>query len=68
MLKFKRTHSLHQLVKQNSIDTKRLFKLVNKLTRTKDQNPLLEVTSDKDLAEQFAQFFLNHSEKNKRII
>ena len=29
MLKFKKSHSLHQLVKQNSTDSKTLFKLIN---------------------------------------
>ena len=68
MLKFKKTHSLHQLVKQNSIDTKRLFKLVNELTGIKDQNPLPEARYDKDLAEESTQFFLNKMEKNKGTI
>ena len=35
---------------------------------TKDQNPLPEAKSDKDLAEEFAQFFLNKTEKKKRTI
>ena len=59
MFKFKKTHSLHQLVKQNPSETKKLFKLVNELTGNKDQNPLPEAKSKKDLAEEFAQFFLN---------
>ena len=52
MLKFKKTPSLHQLAKQNSTDTKMLFKLVNELTGNKDQNPLLEAKCDKELAEE----------------
>ena len=59
MLKFKKTHSLHQLAKQNSTDTKKLLKLVNELTGNKDQNPHPQANSNKDLAEEFAQFFLN---------
>ena len=57
MLKFKNIRSLHQLVLQNSTDTKKLFKLVNEITGNKDQNPLSEAKSDKDLADEFAQFF-----------
>ena len=62
MLKFKKAYSLHQLVKQNSSDTKKLFKLINELAGNKDQNLLPEAKSDKDLAEEFAQFFLNKIE------
>ena len=57
MLKFKKTHSVHQLVKQNSTDSKKLFKLVNELKGNKDQNPLIEAKSDKDLPDESAQFF-----------
>ena len=60
--------SLHQLIKQISTDPKMLFKLINELTGNKDHNSLPEAKSDKDLAEDFAQFFLNKIEKNKRTI
>ena len=68
MLKLKKTHSLHQLVKQNSTDSKKLFKLSNELTGNKDHNPLPVAKLDKDLAEEFAQVFLNKIEKIKRTI
>ena len=42
---------------------KKLFKLINELAGNKDQNPLPVAKSDKDLAEEFAQFFLNKIEK-----
>ena len=45
---------LQQLVKQNSPGTKKLFKLVDELTGSKDQNHVQEAKSDKDLAEDFA--------------
>ena len=35
ILKVKKTHSLHQLVNQNSTDTEKLFKQVNELTKTR---------------------------------
>ena len=63
MLKFKKTHSLHQLVKQNSTDTKKLFKQINELAGNKDENPLPEAKSYKDLVEKIAQFFLSKIEK-----
>ena len=39
MLKFKKTHSLHQLTKQNSSDTKMLFKLISELVETRTRIP-----------------------------
>ena len=63
MFKFKKTHGQHQLVKQNSTDTKMLFKLINELAGNKEQNSLPGAKSDKDLAEGFAQFFLKQIEK-----
>ena len=68
MIKFTKTHSLHQLVIQNSTDTEKLFKLVNELTGNKDQIPLPEAKSDKDQVEEFVQFLLYKIEKNKRTI
>ena len=62
ILKLKKTHNLHKLAKQNSTDTKKLFKLINKLAGNKDQIPLPEAKSDKDLAEEFAQFFFSKIE------
>ena len=43
-----------------------LFKLVNELTGNMDHNPLPEAKSDKNLAEEFAQYFLNKIEKKIR--
>ena len=41
MLKLKKTYSLHQQVKQNSTDSKTLFKLTNKLAGKKTRIPYL---------------------------
>ena len=62
ILKFKKTSSLHQLVKQNSIASKNYSNYINELTGKKDQNPLPAAMSDKYLAEQFAWFFPNKIE------
>ena len=67
MLNFKKIHSLHQLVKQNSTDSKNLFKLINDIAGNKDQNPLPASKPDKDLAEEFAQFLLNKIETGSHV-
>ena len=41
---------------------KKLFKLINELAGRKDQNPLPTAKSDKDIAEEFAQFSFNKIE------
>ena len=66
MHKFKKTHSLNQLVKQNSNDSKILFKLINKIAGKRDQNPLPAPKSNKDLAGRIFMVLPNKIEKNKR--
>ena len=41
------------------IDTKKLYKLIANIEGTKKDNPLPEATSDKELADKFADFFYN---------
>ena len=57
MLKFKKNDCLHRIIKANSIDTRKLFKLVSEITGSNKPNPMLDAPSDKELAENFAQFF-----------
>ena len=52
-------HSLFTLIKENSNDTKKLYKLVSQLMGHKEDNPLPEEDDDTKLAEQFGKFFLN---------
>ena len=42
------------------MDSKKLFDLVSNITGATKENPLPECSSDKELANQFAEFFLSH--------
>ena len=44
-------------------DVKGLYRMVNTLTGTSSENPLPNHTSDKDLAEEFADFFMDKIQK-----
>ena len=57
MLKFKENDCLHRIIKANSNDTRKLSKLVGEITRSNKANPMPDAPSDKELAENFAQFF-----------
>ena len=57
MLKFKKNAWLHRIIKTNSNNTRKLFKLVSEITGSSKPNPMPVTQSDKDLAESFAQFF-----------
>ena len=68
MFRFKRRHSLFTLIKQNSNDSKKLYKLVSQLMGQKEDNPLPEEDGDAKLAEQFSAFFLNKTSGNYSTI
>ena len=57
MLKVKKNDCLHRITKVNSNDTRKLFKLVSEITRSNKLNPVPDALSDKELAENFTQFF-----------
>ena len=57
MLKFKKNACLHKIIKTNSNNTRKLYKLVSELTGSSKPNPMPDAQSNKDLAEGFAQFF-----------
>ena len=57
MLKFKKNDCLHRIIKTNSNNTKKLFKLVSEITGSSKPNPMPDAQSDKELAKDFAQFF-----------
>ena len=50
-------------VKQHGKDTKKLYKLVNALMGNNTENPMLKAKSDEELAQQFADFFLEKIQK-----
>ena len=60
MIKFNKRHTIH-MINENKNDTRRLYKIVHTLTGQNSKNPLLKATSDVDLAEEFADFFLQKS-------
>ena len=57
MLKFKKNDCLHRIIKTNTNNTRKLFKLVSEITGSSKPNPMPDAQSDKELAEDFAQFF-----------
>ena len=59
MVRFKKQHSLFTLIKEDSNDAKKLYKLVIQLMDQKEDNPLPEEDDDTKLSEQFGEFFLN---------
>ena len=59
MLRFKKQHSLFTLIKENSNDAKKFYKLISQLTGQKEDNPLPEENDDTKPAKQFREFFLN---------
>ena len=67
MLRFKKKHSLFTLIKENSNDAKKLYKLVHQLMGQKEDNPLPEKDNDTKLAEQFGECFLNKILKIRKL-
>ena len=57
MLKFKKNDCLHRIIKANSNNTRKLFKLVSEITGSSKPIPMPDAQIDKELAEDFAQFF-----------
>jgi hypothetical protein len=66
MFKTEKTTNLKvsELIEHNRGNTKQLYRIVNSEIGNKKPNPMPENKSDKDLADQFANFFLD---KIKRI-
>ena len=65
MLKFKKNDCIHRIIKANSNNTRKLFKLVNEITGNNKPNPMPDAPDDKELAESFAQFF---KQKNRQHV
>ena len=58
-----KTASYSEQVKDCRSDTKGLYKMVNTLMGTSSNNPLPSHTNDKDLAEEYADFFMDKIQK-----
>ena len=59
MLKAARTEYFRKEFEQHKRNTKHLYKLVDKLTGCTSVNPLPEIDSDDQIAEDFPDYFLN---------
>ena len=57
MLKFKKNDCLHRIITANSKDSRKLFKLVSKITGCNKPNPMSDAPNEEELAENFAEFF-----------
>ena len=62
MIIFHRRHSIFTNIKANHNNTRQLYKIISGLMRQDNTNPLLEAHSDQELAEDFAEFFLQKIE------
>ena len=61
LLKYHKKQCITSQVQENNINTKDLFKLVNKLTNSKKEKPLSN-KPPKQLVDEFATYFLNKIE------
>ena len=62
MIKFHKRHSIFTNIKANHNNTRQLYKIISGLMGQDNTNPLLEAHSDQELAEDFAEFFLQKIE------
>ena len=59
MLKYKKCHSFHTLILQSKHDTKKLYKIINDMISGKTQNLMPPNKTDEELANRFANYFLD---------
>ena len=52
-VKIQKNDCLHKIIKANSSDTRKSFKLVSEITGSYKLNPMPDAPSDKELAEHF---------------
>ena len=62
MMKFQKRHNTFTRIKDNHNNTRQLYKIISSLTRQDNTNSLPEAHSDQELAEHFAEFFLQKIE------
>ena len=58
MLEYNKRHHLVTIIKETIKDTKQLFRALNSILGKKNENQLPKGTTDSQLAEDFADFFL----------
>ena len=62
MMKFYKRHSIFKKIKDNHNNPRQLYKIISSLVGQDNTNPLPDAQSDQELAEQFAEFFLQKIE------
>ena len=62
MIKFYKRHSIFTKIKDNHNNPRQLYKIISSLIGQDNTNPLLDAQSNQELAEQFAEFFLQKIE------
>ena len=62
MIKFCKRHSIFTKIKDNHNNPRHLYKIISSLIGQDNTNPLPDAQSDQELAEQFAEFFLQKIE------
>ena len=68
MIRRAKTHTLSSQIIDVGKDTKKLFSLINTITGSKKTNPLPPSTSDEELAEEFATFFMSKIRKIRHAL
>ena len=63
MIRRAKTYTLSSQIIDAGKDTKKLFSIINTMTGSHKSNPLPPSTSDEELAEEFATFFMNKIRK-----
>ena len=62
MIKFYKRHSIFTRIKDNHNNPRQLYKIISSLIGQDNTNPLQDAQSNQELAEQFAEFFLQKIE------
>ena len=63
MMKFHKRHNIFTQIKDNHNNNRQLYNIISDLTEQNNTNPLLQSCSDQELAEHFAEFFLQKNRK-----
>ena len=63
MLEYNKRHHLVTIIGEINKDSKQLFKALDSVLGNKNENPLPTGTTDSQLTEDFADFFLNKIDK-----
>ena len=64
-LQAKKVESINKIIVENERDTKKLYKIFNNITGNVSENPLPDWESDEELANDFADFFIQKIQKTR---